>query len=188
MPLTKFETIFCKPKPSPTPIAPLNTVNAVRSIPTALSPISSARNTSTILNRLRVSVWIDGLSPAMCSIRPPTSRASASAAHNRIAISSAALTTSSSDSRTVPIVSAALSSDVERRAEQPENVERRDDPGRRRDDAGQQRVVEQQRRGAQHDPQRGQRRGNPDQPQLDIETLRDQIGRRRAAARRRPAL
>ena len=167
MPLTKFETIFCNPKPSPTPIAPLRTVNAVRSIPTALTPISSARNTSAILTRLRVSVWIDGLRPAMCSMRPLTSRASARAAHKQDRDQQRRLDDQQQRQPHRADRQRGAVERGERRAEQPENVERRDDPGRRRDDAGQQRVMEQQRRGAQHDPQRGQRRGNPDQPQLD---------------------
>src|SRR4051794_40033384 len=142
MPLTKFETIFCKPKPSPTPIAPLNTVNAVRSIPTAFSPISSARIISAILTRLRVSVWIDGLRPATCSMRPLTSRASANAAHSRIAISSAAFEQQQrqphrADRQRGPVEGG------ERRLQEAKDVERRDDPGRPRDDAGQQRVMKQ---------------------------------------------
>ena len=33
MPLTKFDTIFCRPKPRPTPIAPENNASAERSMP-----------------------------------------------------------------------------------------------------------------------------------------------------------
>ena len=41
-PHTKFEKIFCHPKPRPTPKAPVNTAKAVRSIPTAERAIKNA--------------------------------------------------------------------------------------------------------------------------------------------------
>src|SRR5437773_1160367 len=65
MPLTKFETIFCRPKPSPTPTAPLNTAKAVRSMPTVLRPITIASVTSTIFTRLPASACTDepGIEP-----------------------------------------------------------------------------------------------------------------------------
>ena len=66
MPLTKFDTIFCRPKPMPTPTAPLKTANAVRSMPTALRPISSATEISAIRTRLPVSTRTEGLSAAEC--------------------------------------------------------------------------------------------------------------------------
>ena len=37
MPLTKFDTTFCRPMPMPTPSAPEKTVSAVRSMPSAAS-------------------------------------------------------------------------------------------------------------------------------------------------------
>src|SRR4029079_3430820 len=42
MPLTKFDTIFCSPRPTPTPIAPVNTARPDRSMPAALSPRTMA--------------------------------------------------------------------------------------------------------------------------------------------------
>jgi hypothetical protein len=43
MPLTRLDTIFCRPKPTPTPTAPENTASAEMSMPTALSTIMMPR-------------------------------------------------------------------------------------------------------------------------------------------------
>ena len=75
IPLTKFDTIFCRPKPRPTPTAPLKTAKAVRSMSTALRPISSATEISAILVRLPVSARTEGLSAERRWSRVSTTRA-----------------------------------------------------------------------------------------------------------------
>ena len=46
MPLKKFATIFCSPKPTPTPTAPPNTARTDKSMPTLPTATSTATVTS----------------------------------------------------------------------------------------------------------------------------------------------
>ena len=187
MPLTKFETIFCRPKPRPTPIAPLNTANAVRSMPTVLSPISSASDTSTILQQVAGQRLHRRAEPRELLDPAAEQPGQASATHNSTAISSTALMTISSDSRTVPMVRAALSSTLMVGANSPVMSSAATIQAAvatsRASSASRNSSVEI----AQHDPQRHQRRGNPDQPKSTPKPSADPLGRRPAAARRRPA-
>src|SRR5258708_3776584 len=95
IPLTKFDTIFCRPKPMPTPTAPLKTAKAVRSMPTALRPISSATEISAILMRLPASARTEGLSAERRWSRVSTTRARPRAIHSKMARMNTALITSS---------------------------------------------------------------------------------------------
>jgi hypothetical protein len=47
MPETKFDTMFCRPKPMPTDSAPATMARPDRSIPAALMAISAARKMPT---------------------------------------------------------------------------------------------------------------------------------------------
>ena len=59
--LTRFDTIFCRPKPMPTPTAPENKASAEKSMPTELSTTSTAK----VIRAMRMSfpsrTWIDGV-------------------------------------------------------------------------------------------------------------------------------
>ncbi len=61
MPLTRFDTIFCRPKPMPTPTAPEKIASAEKSMPTEPSTISTAKVTSATRASLPSSTWIDGV-------------------------------------------------------------------------------------------------------------------------------
>ena len=61
MPLTRFDTIFCKPKPTPTPTAPEKIASAEKSMPTEPSTISTAKVTSAARMSLPSSTWIEGV-------------------------------------------------------------------------------------------------------------------------------
>ncbi len=57
----KFATIFCRPKPMPTPAAPENTVSADRLMPTALKAIAIANTIRPIRITLPSSTCTDGV-------------------------------------------------------------------------------------------------------------------------------
>ena len=61
MPLIKLATIFCKPKPMPTPAAPEKIASTERLMPTALMTIA----TENIIRASRIILtsrtWIDGV-------------------------------------------------------------------------------------------------------------------------------
>ena len=61
MPLMKLATIFCRPKPMPTPAAPENTVSAERLMPTAPSAIAIANTIKPIRITLTSSTCTDGV-------------------------------------------------------------------------------------------------------------------------------
>ena len=54
IPLTRFETIFCKPKPRPTPIAPEKNASAEKSMPTVESAIRKAK----VMSKSRITLPI----------------------------------------------------------------------------------------------------------------------------------
>ncbi len=61
MPLTRLETIFCRPKPKPTPIAPENSASTDRSMPIDDSTTTTASVISAMRTSLLMSTWIDGV-------------------------------------------------------------------------------------------------------------------------------
>ncbi len=61
MPLIRLDTSFCRPKPMPTPIAPVNTAKAVRSMPMLFNAMTNATTTSVDFNSLPISTWIEGV-------------------------------------------------------------------------------------------------------------------------------
>ena len=54
MPLTRFDTIFCKPKPRPTPTAPENSASTERSMPIELRTMM----TVSVISEMRISLPI----------------------------------------------------------------------------------------------------------------------------------
>ena len=64
MPLMKLATIFCKPKPMPTPAAPEKIASAERLMPAALSTTATANTISASRITLISSTWIDGVRSA----------------------------------------------------------------------------------------------------------------------------
>src|SRR5215472_11868372 len=49
IPLNRFETVLCRPSPTPTPSAPVNSANVVRSTPMLVSASTTASVTSVVL-------------------------------------------------------------------------------------------------------------------------------------------
>ncbi len=61
MPLMKLATIFCRPKPMPTPAAPEKIASAERLMPTALMTTAIAKTIKASRIILISSTWIDGV-------------------------------------------------------------------------------------------------------------------------------
>src|SRR5664280_1317990 len=61
IPLTRLDTIFCRPKPRPTPTAPENSASTDKSMPMELSTTTMAMVSSAMRISLPISTWIDGV-------------------------------------------------------------------------------------------------------------------------------
>jgi len=106
MPLTRFDTIFCKPKPIPTPIAPEKKASAERSMPTVDSVIRMAKVIRSSRVILPINTWIEGVrSVALCT-RLSRKSLAAVAAHKASISSTAVLMTSSAEMRRPPMTMA----------------------------------------------------------------------------------
>src|SRR6516162_6334540 len=64
MPLMKFATIFCRPKPIPTPAAPEKIASADKLMPTAPMATTTAKASRPRRIILTSSTWIDGVRSA----------------------------------------------------------------------------------------------------------------------------
>ena len=119
MPLTRFDTIFCKPKPMPTPMAPEKKARAERSMPTVDKVIRMAKVISRSRVTLPISTWIDGVSSAVLRTRLSRKSPAAFAAHSASMSRTAVLITSSGEMRRPPTTTATESSAVMAGASRP---------------------------------------------------------------------
>ena len=103
MPLTRLDTIFCRPKPRPTPTAPEKKASAEKSMPTVDSAIRIAKVISSRRISLPISTWIDGVRSAMPRTRLSRKSLAAFAAHSVSSSSTVVLITSSGETRKPPI-------------------------------------------------------------------------------------
>ena len=142
MPLIRLETIFCRPKPRPTPMAPENSASAERSIPTELMTMMIASTINVMRISLPSRTLIVGVRSGVLwtrlSMRFPRSEAS----HNATSSSTTVLMISSG---VILIPAIAMPTEFEpcrRRGEQAENAQRCDRPGRDRDEFLDERVAD----------------------------------------------
>ena len=112
IPLTRLETIFCRPKPRPTPTAPEKNASAEKSMPTVESAIKIAKVISTRRISLPISTWIDGVRSAVLRTRRSRKSLAAFAAHSVSISSTDVLITSSGVTRRPPITNPIESSAV----------------------------------------------------------------------------
>ncbi len=162
MPLTRFDTIFCRPKPTPTPTAPEKNASAERSMPTGRQHDHHREGDQHQPDQL-ADQHLDRRRQVGGGLQPPVEEvASALAAHSVSISSTVVLITSSGVMRRPPSMMPTGIERVTRRIEQTEDAQRRDRPGRDRRPAGRRTGCGSARRGARSPPRRW--RGLPATP------------------------
>ena len=163
MPLTRLDTIFCKPKPRPTPTAPEKNASAERSMPTVESTIRIAKVISSRRINLPISTWIDGVKSALLRTRRSRKSLAAFAAHNVSISSTEVLITKSGVTRKPPITNAERIERRHGRLQQAEDAERRDGPGRHRHQPVDELIADQPGDQRDHHPGGGEADGDAEQ-------------------------
>ncbi len=102
----KLATIFCKPRPMPTPAAPVKTASAERLMPTALSAIVIATTSNPMRIILTSSTWIEGVKSVERLIRLSAKLLAILVSHSARMVSAPALIRSSGVSRKPPSTTA----------------------------------------------------------------------------------
>src|SRR5882672_10812460 len=102
MPLMKLATIFCKPKPIPTPAAPEKIASAERLMPTALMTTATANIIRASRIILTSSTWIDGVRSPDRVIRLSTKLLAMLVNHSATTRSTPSLISNSGVSRSPP--------------------------------------------------------------------------------------
>ena len=136
MPLMKLATIFCRPKPIPTPAAPEKIASADRLMPTALITAATAKTISASRIILTSSTWIDGVRSADRVIRLSTKLAAMLVSHSASTSSTPSLISSNGVSRSPPSTIETEFERLDGRAKLAENAQRRHQPGRHRHQRG----------------------------------------------------
>ena len=103
IPLTRLDTIFCRPKPRPTPTAPEKKASAEKSMPTVDSAITIAKVISSRRISLPISTWIEGVRSVVLRTRRSRKSLDALAAHSVSISSTVVLISSSGVTRRPPI-------------------------------------------------------------------------------------
>ena len=121
----------------PTPIAPVNTASADRSMPTELSTITTAIVITLMRINLPISAWIDGVSVGNVLNPAVEEVAGVVAPHSASSSSATVLSTSSGVTRSPPDHDRAGIEHLDGGgSSRPRMLQRRDGPGRDRDQRG----------------------------------------------------
>ena len=118
-PLTKFAAIDCRPNPNPKPMAPVNTVRAVRSTPAAFNPMRMLRPIRKALANFAMPMRVEGASVLSFLSRRSTQRLiQAATSTNRVSVNNS-LSIDHTVMRLLPAATPTLSSALMMGSSQP---------------------------------------------------------------------